>query len=285
MSQTSKITVSRENALADEHILFTGTSEGPSAQLWRRIAAKSWTLGEIADVNFGKQLRDRKKFTGDVIPVASLRGIPASHRPCYTGRDVNRYSLGWGKLACLNDEMARCGGCWDTTKHDAKNKLVTRQIGRYPDFALDTAGWHCLNTMFMVNLRDAKPDPRYVLGVLNSKLTRAIWLDRFYDQRRTFPKIKGTYLKQLPIGRIDFSDATDKSRHDRLVNQVEQMLTLCMELAAARTPQEQTALTRQITATDTQIDRLVYDLYGLTEDEISIVEGADGEPAPSRGKE
>ncbi len=34
-----------------------------------------------------------------------------------------------------------------------------------------------------------------------------------------------------------------------------------------------TALERQIAATDTQIDRLVYDLYGLTGDEIKIVEG------------
>jgi hypothetical protein len=39
-------------------------------------------------------------------------------------------------------------------------------------------------------------------------------------------------------------------------------------------PQEQTALTRQITATDARIDRLVYDLYGLTDDEVKTVEGA-----------
>ena len=54
-----------------------------------------------------------------------------------------------------------------------------------------------------------------------------------------------------------------------------------LELAVARTPQEKTALERQIAATDTQIDRLVYDLYGLTEDEIKIVEGtatADTQP-------
>jgi hypothetical protein len=56
-------------------------------------------------------------------------------------------------------------------------------------------------------------------------------------------------------------------------------------LDARRTPQEQTALTRQIAATDAQIDRLVYDLYGLTEDEIKIVAGATGEKAPSQGKE
>jgi hypothetical protein len=29
----------------------------------------------------------------------------------------------------------------------------------------------------------------------------------------------------------------------------------------------------QISATDRQIDRLVYDLYGLTEEEMAVVEG------------
>jgi hypothetical protein len=69
------------------------------------------------------------------------------------------------------------------------------------------------------------------------------------------------------------TDPADKSRHDRLVKLVEQMLALHPQLAAAKTPQERTALERQITATDAQIDRLVYDLYGLTDDEIKIVEG------------
>ena len=39
-------------------------------------------------------------------------------------------------------------------------------------------------------------------------------------------------------------------------------------LAASGNPQH------QIEATDRQIDRLVYELYGLTEEEIGIVEGA-----------
>jgi len=272
LKQVSKLKVSPGTALADEHVLFTGTSGGASAKLWKRIAHGSWALGEIADVNFGKQLRDRKKFPQDVIAVSNLRAIPVSHRPCYTGRDVNRYSLTWGSLACLDDEVARCGGCWGSTKHDAKNKLVTRQIGRYPEFALDNAGWHCLNTMFMVNLRRAEPDPRYVLAILNSKLMHALWLDRFYDQRRTFPKIKGTYLKQLPVRSINFSDPTDKAKHDKVVSLVEQMLALHQQLAAAKTPDDQIRLQRQIDATDRLIDQMVYDLYGLQDEEISIVE-------------
>jgi len=51
-----------------------------------------------------------------------------------------------------------------------------------------------------------------------------------------------------------------------------EMLALHRQLAAARTEHEQTNLQRQIDAADRRIDRLVYDLYGLTEAEIRIVE-------------
>ena len=114
--------------------------------------------------------------------------------------------------------------------------------------------------------------PEYVLGLLNSKLL-------FWRLQKLSSLFRGgwitctkQYFGELPIRRIDFSDAADKSRHDRLVKQVEQMLASHKQLSAAQTPQEQTALTRQIAATDTQIDRLVYDIYRLTEDEIKIVE-------------
>ena len=79
-------------------------------------------------------------------------------------------------------------------------------------------------------------------------------------------------MPQVPIRVVDFSNAADKSRHDRLVKLVEQMLAMHKTQAAARTPQEQTALTRQTAALDTQIDQLVYALYGLSQEEIKIVE-------------
>jgi type II restriction/modification system DNA methylase subunit YeeA len=53
---------------------------------------------------------------------------------------------------------------------------------------------------------------------------------------------------------------------------VEQMLDLHKQLAEAMMPQAQTHLKRQIEATDRQIDHLVYELYGLTKEEISIIE-------------
>ncbi len=55
---------------------------------------------------------------------------------------------------------------------------------------------------------------------------------------------------------------------------VQTMLDLNKTLQDAKTPDEETALQRQITATDDQIDQLVYQLYNLTEEEIRIVEAA-----------
>jgi hypothetical protein len=59
-----------------------------------------------------------------------------------------------------------------------------------------------------------------------------------------------------------------------MVQLVEQMFALHKELPAATTDHEQDLIRRRIDATDWQIDRLVYELYELTEDEIRIVEGS-----------
>jgi hypothetical protein len=44
-------------------------------------------------------------------------------------------------------------------------------------------------------------------------------------------------------------------------------------LPRAKTPHEQESLKRTIVATDNQIDELGYELYGLMEEEVRIVEG------------
>jgi hypothetical protein len=41
----------------------------------------------------------------------------------------------------------------------------------------------------------------------------------------------------------------------------------------AKTPHEQESIQRRIAATDKQIDALVYELYGLTEEELRLIEG------------
>ena len=54
----------------------------------------------------------------------------------------------------------------------------------------------------------------------------------------------------------------------------EQMLDLHKQLTGAKMSHDKTAIQRQIDATDRGIDKLVYELYDLTDDEIKIVEEA-----------
>jgi hypothetical protein len=68
--------------------------------------------------------------------------------------------------------------------------------------------------------------------------------------------------------------------YNRINNYVDQILKLHKILAEAKTPHEKESIQRQIDAADKQIDQLVYQLYGLTDEEIRIVEEATA-PAKS----
>ena len=51
------------------------------------------------------------------------------------------------------------------------------------------------------------------------------------------------------------------------------MLALRKNLKSAHNPQEADRLTREVESVDKSIDGLVYELYGLTEEEVKVVEG------------
>lgn len=131
------------------------------------------------------------------------------------------------------------------------------------------------NTQNAFNLL-AKPGvaTEFLLGVLNSKLMTFYHSKKFLDEfKMRFQKILIKDARRLPIRVIDPANPTDVAAHDRIVALVERMLDLHRQRAVLKTPHEQTALDRQLAATDTQLDRLVYDLYGLTEEDVKLVEG------------
>jgi len=109
----------------------------------------------------------------------------------------------------------------------------------------------------------------YILGLLNSKL----WQWRF-KLTSTNNNVGTNELESMPFRTIDFYNQMEKLLYDQMVALVEQMLELHKRLAAAQTAHEKTILQRQITATDNQIDQIIYQLYNLTPEEIAIVEGA-----------
>ena len=82
-----------------------------------------------------------------------------------------------------------------------------------------------------------------------------------------------TLNKALNQLNIDFSNPVEKAQHDKLVALVESTLELQKKYHGARMDRDKELYERQIKIADAQIDRLVYDLYGLTEGEIKVVEG------------
>ncbi len=121
---------------------------------------------------------------------------------------------------------------------------------------------------FTITLTQSAPvRPEYVLGLLNSSLL-------FWALRQMSNLFRGgwitctkQYFGELPIA------LPDTSRHDEMVAKVEAMNEAKKKLAAAKTEKDTTYYENKCAALDRQIDRLVYDLYGLTEAEIKIVEG------------
>ena len=115
----------------------------------------------------------------------------------------------------------------------------------------------------------------YLCALLNSRL-----LD-FYLKRVTTTFHGGyfaankQFIELLPIRPIDSAEPKDKAAHDRMVKLVDSMLALHRQLAAAKSAAQKAIIQRQLDATYAEIDRLVYDLYGLTAEEIAVVEGKD----------
>jgi hypothetical protein len=71
---------------------------------------------------------------------------------------------------------------------------------------------------------------------------------------------------------LDSSDPADDVVHGRMRKLVDSMLTLHRQLAVAKSDAQKGIVLRQIDATDRQIDQLVYHLYGLSKDEVALIE-------------
>jgi hypothetical protein len=115
----------------------------------------------------------------------------------------------------------------------------------------------------------------YLLALVNSRLISS-WFQKTYDklQRRIFPQFKVNELASFPIRRIDFDNPAEKARHEKVVSLVEQMLSAKKQYAAAQSDKDKNFYEGKCAALDRQIDALVYDLYGLADAEIKVVEAA-----------
>jgi type I restriction-modification system DNA methylase subunit len=156
-------------------------------------------------------------------------------------------------------------------------KIITPDIAPRSSFALDEKGEFSFVSGYGLILNEnVLYDLKFILGLINSKV-----LDFYFKQissrlQQGFYRYFSQYISQLPIRRIGFENLTEKLAHDEIVRLVERMLALQKERQSVRREDDLDRvrnLERQIAQVDAEIDQRVYALYGLTQDEIKIVEG------------
>lgn len=115
---------------------------------------------------------------------------------------------------------------------------------------IDEEGVYGMEGIYFIITKDEGVSLYFLLGILNSKLMNYLFATKFLNLA-----IKAEYLKQVMI-----PSASDKN-----------IITLVKEILQTK---------RMNSGTDTsslehEIDQLVYQLYGLTDEEIAIVEGSN----------
>ncbi len=154
-----------------------------------------------------------------------------------------------------------------------KPKIIAPDYDDSASYTFDSES-HFYKTGYGVLLEDESLSPLYILGLICSPLLFQYLVSVGTSLRGGYVRFWTQYIEQLPIRAIDFSDAEDTARHERMVGLVGRMLELHERLSEARISREKTIILHQIEATDRQIDRLVYELYELSEEEIAVVEEA-----------
>jgi len=160
-----------------------------------------------------------------------------------------------------------------------KPRVITRTLAPYASFAPDVGGeLYFLDGAgggYGIQPREeASLSILFLLGLLNSKALDFYLRQKSSTFRGGWWAYQKEYLKPLPIRSIDRANQQDMRLHASLVALVQRMLGLHERLAARGDllDEERGQIEREIERTDREIDELVYDLYGLTQEERRLVE-------------
>ncbi|MBI3811366.1 MAG: Eco57I restriction-modification methylase domain-containing protein [Nitrospirae bacterium] len=160
-------------------------------------------------------------------------------------------------------------------------KILTPSIASNASFTCDINGLYYFvgsgggggGGYGIVLKKDVKLHPLYVTALLNSKLLDFNLQKISTPFRGGFFAYNRQYIELLPIRTIDFNNSKERKLHDDLVKLVDVMLDLRKREHGTK-GHELEQLKRQIEKTDREIDERVYELYGVTEEEQKVIEGA-----------
>jgi hypothetical protein len=121
---------------------------------------------------------------------------------------------------------------------------------------------YCNDINSMVVFAPSNYSLLFLLGILNSRLI-SFWFYKVFDklQRGIFPQFKVNELSQFPIPQLDLSKKADKGKHDRFVSLVEKI-------------NNQSLPDNELNKINEQIEKIVYELFGLSKDEIAVIENS-----------
>jgi type I restriction-modification system DNA methylase subunit len=259
--------ISQNDCLNNPSYVIDIFTDSSSKSLIKKIDKSSTRLGEIVDVLNGIATYGNKEGILD-------KKKDKDSKPILFGRDISRYYFNYSGMYVdyVREKLLRAR---DESIFLSKEKLIMQRIGGILITAYDDKQYYTFNSVNNLILKGkVNYNLKYILGIINSKLMCSYYVIRFTNKSTLTVNISKTFLDQLPIYTIDFSNSVEKSKHDKIVELVENILELHKQLRKVKTPDEKTFIQRQIDATDKQIDKLVYELYGLAEEEIKIVESS-----------
>ncbi|HQV67775.1 MAG TPA: TaqI-like C-terminal specificity domain-containing protein, partial [Saprospiraceae bacterium] len=140
-----------------------------------------------------------------------------------------------------------------------EEKIIFRQTSDTIICSYDNDGYYVMNTVLVLKVKQEykKLLPyKYLLGILNSRLINYFYKQITQEENRVFAEVKPINIRKLPILKASY-------------HQQQQLISLVDLILSSKKHNN----LLDTTDLETQIDQLVYELYGLTEGEIRIVEG------------
>jgi len=154
-----------------------------------------------------------------------------------------------------------------------ENKILFVRKTPYPKFVTVPIPYFVDEAVYLITWNRPLYDLNYMLAILDSTLAK--WWFGSQKKHGQQLQIDKEQILSFPIRAVDFRNPSERGLHNKLAALASDMLALNKRLAPIRnTPcNDRDELLHQIEQTDKEIDNLVYDLYGLTEEERKIVEG------------
>jgi len=148
-------------------------------------------------------------------------------------------------------------------------KLIYRQTSSSLIGMIETNQYHNDKTVHIIlPKKNYKINLKYVLGLFNSKLLNYYYSKSVSEEGRAFAQVKTINIKQLP-----YFEANTQQQNE-IIKHVDQLLQLNKDLQAETLPNRIEQLKNRIEYAEDKINQIVYELYGLTQSEIKLIENS-----------